>query len=39
LKKFNEASGFKYKELRTLTTDEESPVSIQIKTISQQKTA
>ena len=39
LKKFNETSGFKYKELRTLTSDEESPVSIQIKTISLQKTA
>jgi hypothetical protein len=39
LKKFNEASGFKYKELHTLTSDEESPVSIQIKTISGQKTA
>jgi MarR-like DNA-binding transcriptional regulator SgrR of sgrS sRNA len=39
LKKFNEASGFKYKELHTLTTDEESPVSIQIKIISPQKTA
>jgi MarR-like DNA-binding transcriptional regulator SgrR of sgrS sRNA len=39
LKKFNEDTGFKYKELRTLTSDEESPVSIQIKTISPQKTA
>ncbi|MCX6554304.1 MAG: ABC transporter substrate-binding protein [Candidatus Aminicenantes bacterium] len=39
LKKFNEASGFKYRELRTLTSDEESPVSIQIKTFSPQKTA
>jgi MarR-like DNA-binding transcriptional regulator SgrR of sgrS sRNA len=39
MKKFNEASGFKYKELRTLTSDEESPVSIQIKTISPQRTA
>jgi MarR-like DNA-binding transcriptional regulator SgrR of sgrS sRNA len=39
LKKFNEVSGFKYKELRTLTSDEESPVSIQIKTISPQRTA
>jgi MarR-like DNA-binding transcriptional regulator SgrR of sgrS sRNA len=39
LKKFNEASGSKYKELHTLTADEESPVSIQIKTISGQKTA
>jgi len=38
LKKFNEVSGFKYKELNTLTRDEESPVSIQIKTISPQKT-
>jgi MarR-like DNA-binding transcriptional regulator SgrR of sgrS sRNA len=39
LKKFNEASGFKYKDLHTLTTDEESPVSIRIKPISAQKTA
>jgi len=39
LKRFNEASGFKYRELRTLTADEESPISIQIKTISPQKTA
>jgi MarR-like DNA-binding transcriptional regulator SgrR of sgrS sRNA len=39
LKRFNEATGFKYKELHTLTSDEESPVSIQIKTISPQKTA
>jgi len=39
LKKFNEATGFKYKELHTLTADEESPVSIQIKSISTQKTA
>jgi MarR-like DNA-binding transcriptional regulator SgrR of sgrS sRNA len=39
LKRFNETSGFKYRELSTLTTDEESPVSIQIKTISPQKTA
>jgi MarR-like DNA-binding transcriptional regulator SgrR of sgrS sRNA len=39
MKKFNEASGFKYKELHTLTSDEESPVSIQIKTISPQRTA
>ena len=39
LKRFNEASGFKYSELQTLTADEESPVSIRIKPISQQKTA
>ncbi len=39
LKKFNEASGFKYKELNTLTSDEESPVSIQIKTITPRRTA
>lgn len=39
LKRFNEASGFKFRELRSLTADEESPVSIQIKTISPQKTA
>jgi len=38
LKRFNEASGFKYRELRTLTSEEESPVSIQIKTFSPQKT-
>ena len=39
LKRFNEATGNKYKELRTLTSDEESPVSIKIKTMSPQKTA
>ena len=39
LKQFNEASGSKYRELRALTDDEESPVSIRIKTISQQKIA
>jgi MarR-like DNA-binding transcriptional regulator SgrR of sgrS sRNA len=39
LKNFNEASGSKYKTLRTLTSDEESPVSIQIKTFTPQKTA
>jgi MarR-like DNA-binding transcriptional regulator SgrR of sgrS sRNA len=38
LKKFNASSGFKYKELHTLTSDEDSPVSIQIKTMSPQKT-
>lgn len=38
LKRFNEALGSKYRELRTLTADEESPVSIQIKTLSPQKT-
>jgi MarR-like DNA-binding transcriptional regulator SgrR of sgrS sRNA len=38
LKRFNEESGYKYRELRTLTADDESPVSIQIKTISRQKT-
>ncbi len=39
LKRFNEATGFKYRELHTLTADEESPVSIRIKTLSPQKTA
>lgn len=39
LKNFNEATGYKYRELRALTADEESPVSIQIKTISPQKMA
>ena len=39
LKRFNEATGNKYKELRTLTSDEESPVSIRIKTMSTQKMA
>lgn len=39
LKKFNETTGSKYSELHTLTSDEESPVSIQIKTISRQRTA
>ncbi len=38
LKRFNEATGFKYRELRTLTADDESPVSIRIKTLSPQKT-
>jgi MarR-like DNA-binding transcriptional regulator SgrR of sgrS sRNA len=39
LKRFNEASGFKYRELNTLTRDEESPVSIQIKTITERRMA
>jgi MarR-like DNA-binding transcriptional regulator SgrR of sgrS sRNA len=39
LKRFNEATGSKYRDLRTLTSDEESPVAIQIKTLSAQKTA
>jgi MarR-like DNA-binding transcriptional regulator SgrR of sgrS sRNA len=39
LKRFNEASGSRYRELRALTTDAESPISIQIKTLSPQKTA
>jgi MarR-like DNA-binding transcriptional regulator SgrR of sgrS sRNA len=39
LKRFNEASGFKYRELDTLTADEESPVSIRIRPFSRQKTA
>ena len=38
LKRFNEATGSKYKDLRTLTADEESPVSIRIKTLPPQKT-
>lgn len=38
LKRFNEASGARYRELLTLTADEESPVSIRIKTLSPQKT-
>jgi MarR-like DNA-binding transcriptional regulator SgrR of sgrS sRNA len=37
MKRFNEATGFKYKELRSLTAEEESPVSINIKTLTQQK--
>jgi len=39
LKRFNEATGSRYRELRSLTADEESPVTIQIKTLSPQKTA
>jgi MarR-like DNA-binding transcriptional regulator SgrR of sgrS sRNA len=39
LKRFNEAGGFKYRELNTLTADEESPVSIRIRPFSRQKTA
>jgi MarR-like DNA-binding transcriptional regulator SgrR of sgrS sRNA len=39
LKRFNEASGSRYLELHALTADEESPISIQIKTLSRQKTA
>ncbi|MBN2347173.1 MAG: hypothetical protein JXO51_12395 [Candidatus Aminicenantes bacterium] len=38
LKRFNEATGSRYRELHTLTADEESPISIRIKTFSQQKT-
>jgi MarR-like DNA-binding transcriptional regulator SgrR of sgrS sRNA len=39
LKRFNEASGSRYRELHALTADEESPISIQIKSLSRQKTA
>ena len=39
LKRFNESTGTRYSELNTLTSEEESPVSIRIKTFSQQKTA
>ncbi len=39
LKGFNEATGSKFRELNSLTAEEESPVSIRIKTLSQQKTA
>jgi len=39
LKRFNEATGFRYRELNSLTSDEESPVAIRIKALSQQKTA
>ncbi len=39
LKRFNEATGSKYRELNTLTADEESPVSIRIRPLSGQKTA
>jgi MarR-like DNA-binding transcriptional regulator SgrR of sgrS sRNA len=39
LKRFNEAAGSRYRELHALTSDEESPISIQIKSLSRQKTA
>ncbi|HOW44314.1 MAG TPA: ABC transporter substrate-binding protein [Candidatus Aminicenantes bacterium] len=39
LKRFNEASGGRYRELSSLTSDDESPVAIRIKTLSPQKTA
>ncbi len=39
LKRFNEATGFRFRELNSLTSDEESPVAIRIKGLSQQKTA
>ena len=39
LKRFNESTGARYSELNTLTSEEESPVSIRIKTLSSQKTA
>ncbi len=39
LKRFNETTGGRYRELNALTTEEESPVSIRIKTFSPQKTA
>jgi MarR-like DNA-binding transcriptional regulator SgrR of sgrS sRNA len=39
LRRFNETTGAKYRELNALTAEEESPVSIQIKTLSPQKTA
>ena len=39
LKRFNEATGFRFRELNSLTADEESPVAIRIKSLSQQKTA
>jgi MarR-like DNA-binding transcriptional regulator SgrR of sgrS sRNA len=39
LKRFNEATGTRYRELNSLTADDESPVSIRIKGLSPQKTA
>jgi MarR-like DNA-binding transcriptional regulator SgrR of sgrS sRNA len=39
LKRFNEAAGFRFRELNALTADEESPVAIRIKGLSPQKTA
>lgn len=39
LKRFNEETGFRYRALNSLTDDEESPVSLRIKTLSPQKTA
>ena len=39
LKRFNEATGSRYRELNSLTADDESPVSIRIKGLSPQKTA
>jgi MarR-like DNA-binding transcriptional regulator SgrR of sgrS sRNA len=39
LKRFNAATGSRYRDLHALTSDEESPISIQIKTLTAQKTA
>jgi len=39
LKRFNEATGSRFRELNALTAEEESPVAIRIKTLSPQKTA
>ncbi len=39
LKRFNEASGGRFRELNSLTSDDESPVAIRIRTLSAQKTA
>ncbi len=39
LKRFNEATGWRYRELNSLTSDDESPIAIRIKTLTPQKTA
>jgi MarR-like DNA-binding transcriptional regulator SgrR of sgrS sRNA len=39
LKRFNESTGYRYSELNSLTSEEESPISIRIKILSPQKTA
>ena len=39
LKRFNEATGGRFRDLNSLTSDDESPISIRIKQLSPQKTA
>jgi MarR-like DNA-binding transcriptional regulator SgrR of sgrS sRNA len=39
LKRFNEATGWRFRDLNSLTSDDESPIAIRIKQLSPQKTA